>query len=223
MSRQLALIYTVPALIATFEPLVRRYLPDWTPFNIADESLLRITIHDGSLSKATARRVAGYIFSAVDAGAEAILVTCSSIGSAVDAVRPLCPAPLMRVDQGMAERAVALGDRIGVLATLSTTLDPTRDLVSSLAATHAQPPRIVAKVCDGAFEALSVGDRDLHDRIVAEGIRALSDEVDVILLAQASMARVLDAEGFGAPGIPILSSPELGVLSLKAMLDRAEA
>ncbi len=219
MSRQLFLIHTVPALIATFEPLVRRHLPDWTPFNIVDESLLRISIREGSLSKVTARRVAGYVFSAVDAGADAILVTCSSIGAAVDTVRPLCPVPLMRVDEGMAIRALALGDRIGVLATLSTTLNPTRDLVSSLAATRATPPEIVARVCDGAFEALSAGDRDGHDRIVAEGIRALSREVDVIVLAQASMARVLDAEGFGTPAIPVLSSPELGVLRLKAALD----
>jgi len=221
MSRQLALIHTVPALIATFEPLVRRHLPEWTPFNIADESLLRISIREGSLSKATARRVAGYVFSAVDAGAGAILVTCSSIGAAVDAVRPLCPVPLMRVDLGMAERAVALGERIGVLATLPTTLAPTRDLVDSLAAARAGAPRIVARVCEGAFEALSAGDRGRHDRIVAQGILALADEVDVILLAQASMARVLDTEGFGTPGVPILSSPELGVLRLKAELDRA--
>jgi Asp/Glu/hydantoin racemase len=221
VSRQLFLIHTVPALIATFEPLIRRHLPEWTPFNIADESLLKISIREGSLSKVTARRVAGYVFSAVDAGADAILVTCSSIGAAVDAVRPLCPVPLMRVDEGMAVRALALGDRIGILATLSTTLNPTRDLVSRLAATRATPPEIIARVCDGAFEALSAGDRDRHDRIVAEGIRTLSREVDVIVLAQASMARVLDAEGFATPAIPVLSSPELGVLRLRDALDGA--
>jgi Asp/Glu/hydantoin racemase len=219
MNPQLALIHTVPGLIPTFEPLVRKHLPEWTPFNIADESLLRISIREGSMSKATARRVTNYVFSAVDAGADAILVTCSSIGAAVDATRPLCPVPLMRVDEGMAERALALGKRIGVLATLSTTLEPTRDLVSRHAATRPDMPTIIARVCDGAFEALSTGDRDRHDALVRDGIRALVAEVDVILLAQASMARVLEGEGAVAPGIPVLSSPELGVLRLKAALD----
>ncbi|MBN9023418.1 MAG: Asp/Glu/hydantoin racemase [Rhizobiales bacterium] len=217
MSGQLALIHTVPGLIATFGPLVQQHLPDWTPFNIADESLLRISIREGSMSKATARRVAGYVFSALDAGADAILVTCSSIGDAVDAVRPLCPVPLLRVDEGMAARAVEIGQRIGVLATLSTTLNPTRDLVGRLAAARPDAPKIVARVCDGAFEALSRGDGARHDALVREGIDALSREVDVILLAQASMARVLKDED-GAPGIPVLSSPELGVLRLKAVL-----
>lgn len=220
MSRQLALIHTVPGLIATFAPLVREHLPDWTPFNIADESLLRISIREGSMSKATARRVANYVFSAVDAGADAILVTCSSIGDAVDWARPFCPVPLLRVDEGMAEEALAQGKRIGVLATLSTTLNPTRDLVSRLAATRSDTPTIVAKVCDGAFEALSTGDQARHDALVQEGIRALSTEVDVILLAQASMARALNGEG-AANGIPVLSSPELGVLRLKDVLNGA--
>jgi Asp/Glu/hydantoin racemase len=221
MSRQLALIHTVPGLIATFAPLVREHLPDWTPFNIADESLLRTSIREGAMSKATARRVAGYVFSAVDAGADAILVTCSSIGDAVDWTRPFCPVPLVRVDEGMAERAVATGERIGVLATLSTTLGPTRDLVVRTAASHGKAPAITARVCDGAFAALSAGRQDEHDRVVGEAIQALAEEVDVIVLAQASMARVLTAEGFGRPGIPILSSPELGVLRLKAVLDAA--
>ncbi len=220
MSRQLALIHTVPGLIPTFEPLVREHLPEWTAFNIVDESLLRISIREGGMSTATARRVAGYVFSAVEAGADAILVTCSSIGAAVDAARPFCPVPLVRVDEGMAERALALGGRIGVLATLSTTLEPTRDLVRRLAAARSAAPTIVARVCDGAFAALAAGDRAGHDALVRDGIRALSSDVDVLLLAQASMARALDGEGV-TPGIRVLSSPELGVLRLKAVLDGA--
>jgi len=218
MSRQLALVHTVPGLIATFEPLVRRHLPEWTPFNIVDESLLRISIREGRMSTATTRRVAGYVFSAVDAGADAILVTCSSIGDAVDAARPLCPVPLVRVDEGMAERAVATGPRIGVLATLATTLAPTRDLIARVAAARGRAPAITARICDGAFAALGAGRQEEHDRIVGESLGALAAEVDVVVLAQASMARVLaGAEGAGV-AVPVLSSPELGVLALKARL-----
>jgi len=218
MSRQLAMIHTVPGLIATFEPLVRRHLPDWTPFNIADESLLRIGIREGSMSKATARRVAGYVFSALEAGADAILVTCSSIGDAVDAARPFCPVPLVRVDEGMAERAIDTGARIGVLATLASTLNPTRDLIARAAAARGRAPVIEARICDGAFAALSGGQQEEHDRIVGEGLRSLAGEVDVVVLAQASMARVLGGPHGAGIAVPVLSSPELGVLALKERL-----
>jgi Asp/Glu/hydantoin racemase len=217
--KQLALIHTVPGLIATFDPLVRQHLPDWTPFNIADESLLRNSIREGSLSRLTMRRLAGYVFSAVDAGADAILVTCSSVGPAVDAAKPMCPVPLVRVDEGMAERAVALGDRIGVLATLSTTLDPTSDLVARTAAASGRAPAVTARLCDGAFEALVAGRQDEHDRIVGAELRALAAEVDVVVLAQASMARILGGPHGEGIAVPVLSSPELGVLKLKSVLE----
>ena len=221
--RSLALIHTVTGLVPTFEDLVRRHLPQWHPFNIVDESLLRNAIRDGQLTPQIGQRVARYIWSAVDAGAEAILVTCSSIGAAVDVARPFCPVPLMRVDRGMAEEAIRIGRRIGLLATLSTTLEPTRDLLLSRAAGMERSPVISSRVCKGAFEALSNGDRGGHDAIVRREIARLAADVDVIVLAQASMARVL--EGTDAPtiDIPVLSSPELGVISLKNELDNLDA
>lgn len=219
MTRQLALIHTVPGLIATFEPLVKRHLPDWASFNIADESLLRNSIREGSLSQLTMRRLAGYVLSAADAGADAILVTCSSVGPAVDASQAFCPVPLFRIDEGMADKASDIGNRIGVLATLSTTLEPTRDLVARLAAAKGKSPKITARVCEGAFAALSAGSREDHDRLVGDGLRALAAEVDVVVLAQASMARIVESEHGADIGIPVLSSPELGILAMKARLE----
>jgi Asp/Glu/hydantoin racemase len=218
VQRSLALIHTVTGLVQIFEDQVSRHLPGWRPFNIVDESLLRNVIRDGRLTPETGRRVANYIWSAVDAGGEAVLVTCSSIGAAVDAARSFCPVPLVRVDEGMADEAIRIGGRIGLLATLSTTLDPTRALLLSRAAAMESSPKITSRICEGAFEMLSKGDRAGHDAIVLGEIRALAAGVDVIVLAQASMARVL--EGGRAPEItvPVLSSPELGVINLKARL-----
>lgn len=218
MSRQLALVHTVPGLIPTFEALTKQHLDGWETFNIVDESLLRNSIREGFLAQATMRRLAGYVSSAVEAGADAVFVTCSSVGPAVDATRPFCPVPLVRVDEGMADEALDLGDRIGVLATLTTTLEPTRQLIERLGRTKGKSPRIEARVCEGAFELLSQGDREGHDRAVAEGLMALAAESDVVVLAQASMARVLDGENKIQPAVPVLSSPELGVLRLRSYL-----
>ncbi|MEP7457461.1 aspartate/glutamate racemase family protein [Phyllobacterium sp. SB3] len=218
MARSLAFLHTVTDLVPVFEELAARYLPDWTPFNIVDESLLRNTIKQGELTKGTMQRVANYIRSAVDGGAEAILVTCSSIGPAVDAARPFCPVPLVRVDEGMVDLALTTGKRIGVLATLASTLRPTEDLIRTRATQQGYQPTIIARLCDRAFERLSAGDRAGHDTAIVEGIAALEQEVDVIVLAQASMARAAADPRFEETGIPILSSPELGILHFRSLL-----
>lgn len=210
MAKQLAFIHTVPALAPTFVDLARQHLPAWETFNIADESLLRNTIRQG-LTDTTKRRLAGYVWSAVDAGADAILVTCSSIGPAVDAARALSPVPLFRIDEAMADAAVAIGPRVGVLATLRSTLEPTREIVARRAALAGKTTTILHDVCEGAFEALQRGDRDAHDQAVAAAVRRMLPSVDAIVLAQASMARVLDGMPKEEITVPVLTSPALAV------------
>jgi Asp/Glu/hydantoin racemase len=215
MPRQLALIHTVTALVPVFAELTQRLLPGWETFNLVDESLLRNTIRSGVLEPITSRRLAGHVWSAVDAGAEAVMVTCSSLGPAVDATVPLCPVRLFRVDEAMADAALAAGRRIGVLATLTTTLEPTLDLIARRARQQHKDIALSHAVCAGAFEHLQKGERDRHDEAIAAELARMSPVVDVVVLAQASMARVVDALPPGAVGVPVLSSPRLAVERLR--------
>ncbi|MBB3458282.1 Asp/Glu/hydantoin racemase [Rhizobium sp. BK313] len=207
----LALIHTVSSLVQVFQPLVSTALPGWGSFNILDESLLRNTIRDGALSQTTVKRLAQYVFSATEAGADAIVVTCSSLGDAVDIIRPLALVPLFRIDQGMANAAVASAQRIGILATLPTTLVPTRTMIRSAAAAAGRNCEIVEMLCNGAFERLAQGDRHGHDELVIAGFKALASRSEMIVLAQASMANALEALGPGSPDVPVLTSPQLGM------------
>jgi Asp/Glu/hydantoin racemase len=162
--------------------------------------------------------VLGYLESAADAGADLVLVTCSSIGPAVDAARDFVPVPVLRVDEAMADEAVRLGSRVGVIATLTTTLEPTAALVDRRARAAGRDVEVASHVCDGAFEALQAGDRERHDELVREGVLRLAAEADVIVLAQASMARVVDALPEQERTVPILSSPRLGVTRAAELL-----
>ena len=153
----------------------------------------------------------GYVESAADAGADLVVVTCSSIGPAVDASRDFVDVPVLRIDEPMADEAVRLGSRVGVVATLATTLEPTAALVARRAEAAGRPVDVVARVCDGAFEALSAGDRDRHDELVRDGLRELIADVDVVVLAQASMARVVETLPEEERTVPILASPRLGM------------
>ena len=207
----LAMVHTVASLIPVFDALAKQYLPGWQTFNMLDESLLRTTIRQGSLSTLTMRRLTGLVWSAVDAGAQAVVVTCSSLGPAVDAARVVCPVPLLRIDEGMALHAVGHGPRIGVLATLATTLTPTSDLITRTAAQMRQTCTLTARIAEGAFEKLQLGDTTGHDQAVAQAIRAMAHDVDVIVLAQASMARALDSVKDELGALPVLTSPDLGM------------
>lgn len=216
--KTLGLIHTSATLVPVFQQLCNQWLPGVNVFNIVDDSLIKDVIKRGELTTQTARRVVDYVGSAETAGADFILVTCSSIGAAVETAATLTKVPVLRVDQPMADLAVSTGSRIGVVATLSTTLEPTSDLVRRRAAIAGKEIELTARLCEGAFEALMKGDTATHDAMVAAALRELSTQVDVILLAQASMARVVDTLDASEKRVPIIASPPQAIKHLATLL-----
>lgn len=207
----LGLIHNSPMLAPVFNEIAARLMPDVRLLHFVDESTIKNTIAAGYLQKATMRQVIRLVGSSFDAGCDVALVTCSSIGRAVDMAAELYDQPVLRVDRAMAEKAVATGKRIGVVATLSTTLDPTAELVRRVADEQGKDIEIVEHLCQGAFDAVMAGDGATHDRIVGEGLTEGMKGVDAIVLAQASMARVVASLPAGAVSAPVYSSPELGM------------
>jgi Asp/Glu/hydantoin racemase len=216
--KTLGLIHTSATLVPVFAALCNKYIPHIKVFNIVDDSLIKNTIACGELTANTSKRVVNYAGSAQEAGADFILFTCSSIGPAVETAATLTDIPVLRVDQPMADMAISLGRKIGVIATLSTTLLPTTDLVKRRAAIAGKEIELVSLVCTGAFEALMGGDAATHNRIVGDVLKQLVNEVDVILLAQASMAVVLDTLTTEEKKVPILASPAIAMEFLSTIL-----
>jgi len=216
--RKLGLIHTSATLVPLFAQLCKAKLPAVEVFNIADDSLVKGIIAAGSLTPIIARRVAGYLESAELAGADYIMVTCSSIGAAVEAGAKLIGVPVLRVDQPMADQAVATGRKIGVIATLKTTLEPTADLISRRAKMAGKEIELTSRLAEGAFDALMAGDAATHDAKVAAALKELSEVVEVIVLAQASMARVVDGLAPADRRVPILASPGIAVDYLATVL-----
>ena len=214
--QKLGLIHTSATLVAIFQNLCDELLPGVEVFNIADDSLIKDVIANGSLQPSVSRRLGCHVHCAELAGADRIMVTCSSVGEAVEAMQPFCAVPLLRVDQPMADLAVSSGKRIGVLATLSTTLLPTASLIERRAKALGTSITLESRVCDGAFEALMCGNSEKHDHLVLEHFDTLAASVDVIVLAQASMSRLITPELSERIKTPILSSPRLAINSLVA-------
>ena len=218
MPQTLALLHTTASLSPLFNSLCARHMANVRLLHFLDESLIKNTIAADRLERPTMRRVINLVGSAFDAGADCVLVTCSSIGPAVDIAATLYDQPVIRVDSAMAEEAVAKGRRVGVLATLSTTLAPTADLVRRKAAETDRDVEVVEHLCEGAYEAMMSGDTATHDRIIAGAVRKAMRSVEAIVFAQASMARAMDSLTADEIPAPVFTSPELGVQRARDVL-----
>src|SRR5437667_6598216 len=111
---KLAFIHTSHVLIPLFTGLAKEHLSGIETFHMTDESLIRNTIAAGELTEGTTRRVAAMIGLAHEGGADAVMVTCSSIGKATALARSQYAFPILRIDEPLAEKAVMIGSRIGV-------------------------------------------------------------------------------------------------------------
>jgi Asp/Glu/hydantoin racemase len=217
-NKRLGLIHTSATLVPVFGKLCEQKLPGVEVFNIADDSLIKEVIAHGEITPSVSRRVVGHVAAAEAAGADFVLVTCSSIGPAVEVAAKMVDIPVLRVDQPMADEAVRMGARIGVAATLPTTLAPTADLIERRAAAAGRQIQLEPRLCAGAFEALMGGDSARHDAMVAAALAELGATVEVIVLAQASMARVADGLDAAARRVPILASPAIAIEHLATLL-----
>jgi Asp/Glu/hydantoin racemase len=190
--------------------LLKDELPDAEVAHFVDSDVLGTVIREGSVSESSTSRMIHLAKAAEAAGADVILSACSSLGPAVDIAAAQVGVPVVKIDSAMAAAAASAGDRIGVLATVPTTLGPTAELVRQRGAQAGREVTIETRLAEGAFDALMAGDRTGHDDLVLAAARDLAGQADVIVLAQASMWRMAPALE-EATGKPVLSSPRLGV------------
>ena len=212
---RLVMIHTVASLPETFGRLCDELLPGVEVEHVVDESLLQDTLRAGELTEDVRARFRRRADQALAGAPDAVVLTCSSVGPAADGTA------VQRIDRAMADRAVEMGRRIGVAATVPTTLGATSELIRRAASEAGRSVELRTELAEGAFGALREGRGEEHDRLVREALGRLAGWADVIVLAQASMARALaGAATFEAAGrsVPVLTSPRLGVERLRELL-----
>ncbi|MDQ1913647.1 aspartate/glutamate racemase family protein [Paenibacillus sp. GD4] len=215
-------VYTGQGLADPLKAVFQELLPDCRLVNIIDDSLIGDVVRAGQVPPAVARRLTQYYHHAEELGADVILNTCSSVGEVADAARHLIGIPIVKIDDAMTALAAAQYERIAVLATLPSTLEPTLRLIRRHADAVGRQVTLVNGLAEGAFDALVSGRPDEHDRLLLETAKRTAEESDVIVLAQGSMARMEKALA-EATGKPVLSSPRLGVEQVKEVLSHGGA
>jgi Asp/Glu/Hydantoin racemase len=216
----IAVLHTSPATIEVFGRLLRERLPGHRLINILDDSILPELRDNGGDVSAVLPRWHAYARTARDQGASVILNACSSIGALCEPVAADLGVTVVRVDSAMARQAVMRGSRIAAVATLNTTLRPTCELLEEAATTAGRAAVIEPVLVEGAYEALVAGDQARHDDLLAAALEQSAKRSDVVVLAQASMARVLPRLPASEQG-KFLVSPPLAVDDVVASVESA--
>lgn len=216
---KVGLVYTstTKELIELVEREVKSCLgSDVTLLSYEDPSILAETREAGYVTTSAAARLVSMFMKAACDGAEAVLNICSSVGEAADAAQDIgkyIGVPIVRIDEDMCREAIRIGKRIGVLATLPTTLEPTKNTLKRISRELGKPITLVDGLMDGAFGL----NPDEFKKLMLENASKIQKDVDVILLCQGSMAYCEELI-HEATGKPVVSSPRFGAVSLKNAL-----
>ena len=213
-----AIFHTSAATLNLFQNLTASTMPGVEIVHFVEESMIREVMKNGGPSPDINARIAAYVQAAEKAGCAIFMTACSSIGASVEQCQFLTRMPVTRIDEAMVEEAIQKGPRIAVLATVETTLKPTLEYIHRKAREAGKEIDVQPTLMADAFKALLDGDNETHDQIVSAGLLAALGTADVVVLAQASMARVM--KDLPPSDVPILTSPERGINRLKERVER---
>jgi Asp/Glu/hydantoin racemase len=209
---RIALIHALAHSVAPINEAMARDWPQATRMNLLDDSLSADLAAGGGLDAFMHERFQRLAQYAVDCGSDAILFTCSAFGPCIEQVaRRHDPIPVLKPNEAMVADAVALGVRVGLIATFAPTL-------------QSMPPEFPAGVqlecvlAEGALAALNEGDAERHDALIAQAAREAAQRgCGVIALAQFSMARAMSRVAADT-GLPVLTTVDSAVSALKRRL-----
>ena len=218
MVKKIGFVHTGVAIADMFKPMIAERLPGISTFHIVDDSLIQDLLQEEQFTPSILKRLCNQIELAEEAGAEMIMVTCSSIAPGVDVARKMVKVPVMKVDEPMAEKAVSLSDNIGVMATAKTTMAPSVNLIKEKAAEANKQITIHQTLSAEAFDCFLKGDMQTHDGIVKDAAQQLKGKVGVIVLAQASMGHLAE-DLQEITGVSVLKSPPLAMDALVAKVN----
>ena len=222
MTKRMAVLHTsfvFTNVEPVFKNLFKELIPDVEVIDFVDGQILADVRKVGSVQESHIQRMCHLAQAAEAAGADLIFSACSSLGPSMDVARTLVKVPIIKIDDAMTQRAVELGSIIGVMATVPTTLPPTVDLIQHWANVAGKHVEVKQHLCEGAFDILMAGNRDQHDQMVLDGALQLAPQVDLIVLAQASMSRLAPMLA-QETGKVVLSSPRLAAEYVKSQFEQ---
>lgn len=184
--------------------------------NYQDPSILAEVREAGYVTPGATARLVGLYVDAINDGADVILNCCSSVGEVADAAQGVAKftgIPIVRIDEEMCRAAVRAGKKIAVMATLSSTLEPTKNTIRRVAREMNKRVELIDVLVEGAF---GLSPEEFKNKMLSYA-ESGTKEADVILFAQGSMAYCADVIEKGC-GKTVFASPGYGAEAVKEAL-----
>jgi hypothetical protein len=187
----IALIHALAHSVAPVNAELERAWPEAVRMNLLDDSLSADLARDGGLDARMTERFLALGELRVRTGASAILFTCSAFGPCIDAVARRWPRhPVLKPNEAMIDEAAALARRgrrrIALVATFAPTL-------ATMPAEFPADVTVLPIWRKARSRRSTAGDGARHDALVAQAVSRASPDVDVVALAQFSLARAAGA------------------------------
>ncbi len=214
--KKVGVIHTSLVSIDVLKGLFKEIIPNVQMINIIDDSLLQEVKSVGNITPQIVSRICTYAKNLQDLGVDVILNQCSSVGEAASIARTMVTVPIVKIDEPMGQRAVSLGSKIGVVATVASTVKPSTELVREMAKNAGKEVKVSEYLVDGAIDILMKGDVDEHNRLVLAEIEKAHEENDVVVLAQGSMVAITPLLAHFTKDV--LTSPRMAVERIKEIL-----
>jgi len=200
-------LHTADVHTATFTALLADVSPGRPSTHVVDASLLADARDRGGVDDELRERLTARLLEA-SSGAAVVVSTCSTVSGPAERLSSVVGVPVVRVDRPMAEAAVGSGSRIAVVAALQSTIAPTVDLLNEIAHETGRTPTIDEIDLADARSLFENGDLAGYATAIARAVDSLDSGIDVVVLAQASMAAAVPRCKTTAP---VLSSPRSAV------------
>lgn len=210
----ISFLHTSPVHVATFDALLDELSPDMPRRHRVEEGWLEAA-RDHGMSAELAETITTAMRDLAAGGVG--VCTCSTIGGVAEAAGS-DDAPTIRIDRALIQAALSHGARSLVAMCLESTKTPTLDLLHDVARVQGCEAAPVIVMCQPAWRHFEAGDMDAYARSIADTIKTelVNDNPDCIVLAQGSMA--IAEPLLADTGLPVLSSPRLGVVRALELL-----
>lgn len=217
MKTRVGVVHTFLYSVEDIKGMFRKYLPDIEMINIIDDSLLEEALKNKGITPNIISRMCDYYRNLQDLGCACCLNQCSSVGEAADVAAKLINIPIVKIDGPMAKKAVELGDKIAVIASAISTVEPSSRLVERTAIELGKKVTVNRFFIEGAYECLlKTGDKQKHNDMIIAGVREAARDNDVIVLAQGSMYHLMPF--LKDIKVPVLTSLETGVAQIRKVI-----
>jgi len=171
---------------------LKSQLPDLRISFITDDTLLADTKKIGYPDHAIVQRMTLYAMAAESMGADVIFNTCSSVSEVADIYAKVVGIPVIKIDEPMAREAAEIGGEIALIATVETTLRPSKNLIEKAAEELHKKVNVTPVLVKDAWEKLASGDTEGHNRALLQKIKELDKQgYNAIVMAQTSMRAIL--------------------------------